>query len=68
MSEPEILTVKECAELLRVSPWTIRRKIQAGEIKPLKLKGQIRIHRRALEKKLGFPNKFGYKQGYGAYQ
>lgn len=56
----EVMTIKECAAYLRVSDRTIRRMIWDGTIKPLKTRGAIRIHRRALEKAVGISYSSSY--------
>jgi excisionase family DNA binding protein len=51
MDEVRLLTVKEAAHKLRVSPLTIRRRISAGELEALQLGGPgkpIRIPPQAL--------------------
>jgi excisionase family DNA binding protein len=46
-AEPEVLTVKEAAALLRVCEETVRRKAYRGEIPSLKI-GVLRFSRQAL--------------------
>ena len=45
----EYLSPNEVAELLGVSPFTIRRYIKMGELKAVKLLGGFRVHRNNLE-------------------
>ena len=44
-----LLTLKEAAEILKLSERTIRRYIEEGEIKAIKLRGAVRIEERDLE-------------------
>lgn len=46
----EYLSPNEVAELLGVSPFTIRRYIKLGELKAVKLLGGFRIHRDDLQR------------------
>jgi excisionase family DNA binding protein len=46
----EYLSPNEIAELLGVSPFTIRRYIKLGELKAVKLLGGFRIHRDDLQR------------------
>jgi excisionase family DNA binding protein len=34
---PQLLTVKEAAQVLRIAPWTLRAKVRSGEIPSLRL-------------------------------
>lgn len=45
----EYLSPNEIAELLGVSPFTIRRYIKLGELRAVKLLGGFRVHRAALQ-------------------
>ncbi len=45
----EYLSPNEVAELLGVSPFTIRRYIKMGELKAVKLLGGFRVHRNNLD-------------------
>lgn len=44
------LTVQEAAEIAKVNPVTIRRKVKAGEIKAAKIGTRIRIRREDFDK------------------
>ena len=46
----EYLSPNEIAELLGVSPFTIRRYIKLGELKAVKLLGGFRVHRDDLQR------------------
>lgn len=46
----EYLSPNEIAEVLGVSPFTIRRYIKLGELKAVKLLGGFRVHRDDLQK------------------
>lgn len=46
----EYLSPNEIAELLGVSPFTIRRYIKLGELKAVKLLGGFRVHRQDLQR------------------
>lgn len=46
----EYLSPNEVAELLGVSPFTIRRYIKLGELKAVKLLGGFRVHREDLQR------------------
>ena len=48
--EREYLSPNEIAELLGVSPFTIRRYIKLGELKAVKLLGGFRVHRDDLQR------------------
>lgn len=45
----ELLTVRETAQLLRVSPLTVRRYIQDGRLPALKVGKGVRVRKEALE-------------------
>lgn len=46
----ELLTVRECAKLFKVTERTIRRWIEIGELPSRKIVGTIRIRRQDAEK------------------
>lgn len=46
----ELLTVQEVAQMMRVSPITIRRHIQSGELKAVRVGRQVRITKQAVNK------------------
>jgi excisionase family DNA binding protein len=48
----ELLTLKQAAEWASVSELTVRRRIQAGELRAYKFGGQVRIKRVDLEQAL----------------
>ncbi len=48
-TEPEIYTVEEIAEKLRVSPRTVYRMVQRGEIRGLRVGDLYRIPRESFE-------------------
>jgi excisionase family DNA binding protein len=48
-SEQELLTVKEAAATLRLSPNTVYRLTRSGVLESLRIGGSVRIPRRALE-------------------
>jgi excisionase family DNA binding protein len=54
---PHLLTVKEAAQVLRCSEWTVRAKVSSGQIPALRLgdgpKSPIRISARDLDDWLG---------------
>jgi excisionase family DNA binding protein len=41
----EYMTIKEVAQLMRVTPRTVKRWIRAGVLKPVRLGGTVRIKR-----------------------
>jgi excisionase family DNA binding protein len=45
----ELLTVKETAEMLKLSPLTVRRYITAGRLKAVRIGGRVRVSREAVE-------------------
>lgn len=60
---PSILTVRECAEYLRLSDKTVRKMIWEGKIRPLRLRGAIRIRRDDLERAINPSYRNGYSSG-----
>lgn len=46
----ELLTIQEVAQMMRVSPITIRRHIQSGELKAVRVGRQIRISKQGVNK------------------
>ena len=52
MEKPVVYTVKEVADILKVSTRTVKRMIKRGDIKAVKLGGTVRIRREALEEAL----------------
>lgn len=46
----ELLTVQEVAQIMRVSPITIRRHIQSGELSAVRVGRQVRISKQAVNK------------------
>jgi excisionase family DNA binding protein len=50
---PEVLTVAEVAELMRVHPETVKRWIRDGELAGAKLHGTYRVSKEAVVRKLG---------------
>lgn len=59
-TRPEILTIEETAEFLRVSDKTIRRMLKDGRLKGIDLGGVWRISREELE---GFIKRGGVAEG-----
>jgi nitrogen PTS system EIIA component len=53
MTEPELLTLSELAKLLRVSTRTAYRYVYDGTVPAVKVGGQWRIPRNALDAQLG---------------
>jgi len=49
MEEKEFLTVKEVAELLRVKPLTIYRKVKAGQLEGYSIGRHLRFKREDIE-------------------
>lgn len=56
---PEILTVKEAAQYLKLSVVTIRRLIKKGEIPHFKIGDAVRIDKQDLDKYLESKKKIG---------
>jgi excisionase family DNA binding protein len=48
-SYPEIMTVAETAEVLRVRPVTIYRCLRDGDLKGMKMRGHWRVRRSTIE-------------------
>ena len=48
MSVP-LLTVPEVADITRLSVWTIRRAIDAGELRAIRIRSRVRVSRVALD-------------------
>lgn len=49
----ELLTVEEASEMLRTSPYTLRRMLRRGEVAGVKLGNQWRVSRSALRSRVG---------------
>lgn len=45
----ELLTIEEVAELLRVSPYTVRKYLRQGQFPGIKVGGQWRVRKTDLE-------------------
>lgn len=52
IDEKPVLTVAECAEYLRISPWTAYERVRTGDIPVLRMGRRILVSRVVLERML----------------
>ena len=47
---PKLLSIKAAAELLSISPWTVRSHIRAGKLRAVRLWGRVLVAETELER------------------
>jgi excisionase family DNA binding protein len=61
---PDVMTLEECARFLRITPETTLAEFEAGKLPAMKLGGELRFFRKAIEELLSrIPTKAAPKAG-----